>query len=126
MVFAAVERGGEARTAVVASASAMALDPLMFKQLLSGCEANMVNLSYFPKPIVVQIDHSAFLDDAIRCPVEKCVADLLVVVASMVGDAINFLSQRMDRRRPRLRNIVGQAGMCDLGGCTDARKAWTC
>jgi hypothetical protein len=31
MVFAAVERGGEARTAVVASASAMALDPLMFK-----------------------------------------------------------------------------------------------
>jgi hypothetical protein len=31
MVFAAVERGGEARTAVVASASAMALDPLMFQ-----------------------------------------------------------------------------------------------
>ena len=31
MVFAAIERGGEARTAVVASASAMALDPLMFK-----------------------------------------------------------------------------------------------
>jgi transposase-like protein len=31
MVFAAVERGGQARTAVVASASAMALDPLMFK-----------------------------------------------------------------------------------------------
>jgi transposase-like protein len=31
MVFAAVERGGEARTAVVASASAMALDPLMFR-----------------------------------------------------------------------------------------------
>lgn len=31
MVFAAVERGGTARTAVVGSASAMALDPLMFR-----------------------------------------------------------------------------------------------
>ena len=31
MVFAAVERGGEARTAVVKSASAMALDPLMYR-----------------------------------------------------------------------------------------------
>jgi hypothetical protein len=31
MVFAAIERGGEARSAVVTSASAMALDPLMFK-----------------------------------------------------------------------------------------------
>lgn len=31
MVFAAIERGGLARTAVVSSASAMALDPLMFR-----------------------------------------------------------------------------------------------
>jgi transposase-like protein len=31
MVFAAIERGGEARTAVVASASATALDPLMYR-----------------------------------------------------------------------------------------------
>ncbi len=31
MVFAAIERGGQARTAVVSSASAMALDPLMFR-----------------------------------------------------------------------------------------------
>jgi hypothetical protein len=31
MVFAAIERGGEARAAVVASASGAALDPLMFK-----------------------------------------------------------------------------------------------
>jgi hypothetical protein len=33
------------------------------------------------------------------CPVEKCVADLLVVVASMIGYAIKILSQRVDRRR---------------------------
>lgn len=30
MIFAAIERGGEARAAVVPSASALALDPLMF------------------------------------------------------------------------------------------------
>jgi len=32
MIFAAIERGGEARAAVVPSASAVALDPLMFRR----------------------------------------------------------------------------------------------
>ena len=82
----------------------------------------MVNLGYFPKPIIVQINRPAFLDQAVRGAVEKPVANLVVVVTGMIGDAVELLSQRMDCRRPGLRHIVWQTGMCDLGGRANAPK----
>lgn len=85
----------------------------------------MVDFSNLPKPIVVQRRGPAFVGQAICGAVEKCVANLLVVVPGMIGDAVKILSQRVDRPGPRLGNIIGQAGVRDLGGRADARETWT-
>lgn len=60
----------------------------------------MISLRGFPKPIIIQINNSAFLEHAICCAVEECVAYLIVIVPDVIGDAIKILSQPVDRRRP--------------------------